>query len=244
MTTYNEVNKKIDLLVSKSKFYSNKKQALDSIVGLLYNYCFTEETQTTFRNFPFIEVLKKPSNNFSYDEENSELLSDIIKNIIMIYKQSEPFTDVLTVLYGTTLKKDMGQHMTPSNLAFSLNKFIDNTEKDLKENNTISFYDPACGTGALALGKLRYVLKNYGKEAVERHDIFLCDIDEKMCIASAVNLELNCLMHNINYNQLMIYNTNSIHLYPEKKESNELIFLLLIPNFLKHRKLEKQKEAA
>lgn len=246
MKNYNQISKKIDLLVSKSKFYSNKKQALDSIVEQLYNLTFSSLLQKNCRQFSFVEVLKKPSRNFSYDVENEELLTSIINDVLNLYVESEPFTDILTILYADCLKYELGQHMTPEDLSDLLSELIDNTEQQLDENNTISFYDPACGTGALALGKLRYIYKKYGKETVERHDIFLCDIDEKMCIAAAVNLELNCLTHNINYNQITIYNSNSLLLdFNNIKEDD--IFLVLIPNFLKHRKvrkLEKQKKVA
>lgn len=230
------INKNIDILVNHSKHITSKKQAIEIAIDCLYQLALTRDLQFSFRKFPFCEKITKLSKQEKFPEKEEELIYSIVAEIYEIYENSEPFSDILTDLYGNVLNYSLGQHMTPPDIAEALPAFFD-TENQIGEKlnsqNTISVFDPACGTGGLLLGKCRFILKKYGKEALSRIDIFSNDIDQKMCISTVVNLELNSLIHKIPYNQLTVYNENALITdYDENTEP----FYLIIPDLMRHRK--------
>lgn len=231
---YTSLNKEITKLAEYSKHLSSKHYVLEAIISHAYNFCFTEIAQYGARPFPYIPKLTKISYYEAKDEKEEELLVKCLVLLCKLYKNSEPFEDVLTNLYGPMLGTKLGQCMTPPDLSsvlFHLTDSNNELEKHLEKNNTFSIYDPTSGTGSLLLGSLREIYSKYGKETLEKIDLFACDLDMKMCIATAVNLELSSLSHRINYNQLTIYNENSL-LGPNR----ENIFLEILPNRLLHKK--------
>jgi len=230
------INKNIDILVNHSKHITSKKQAIEVIVYYLYHLALTKDLQVSSRKFPFCEKITNIPEPKNITPKEKEIISLIVEDIVKLYVDSEPFSDILTDLYGNVLNYSLGQHMTPPDIAEALPTFFD-TENQIGEKlnsqNTISVFDPACGTGGLLLGKCRFILKKYGKEALSRIDIFANDIDQKMCISTVVNLELNSLIHKIPYNQLTVYNENALITdYDENTEP----FYLIIPDLMRHRK--------
>jgi len=242
------INKNIDILVNHSKHITSKKQAIEVIVYYLYHLALTKDLQVSSRKFPFCEKITKIPEPKNVTPKEKEIVSLIVKDIVKLYVDSEPFTDILTELYGKVLNYSLGQHMTPPDLAELLPALMDTDnqiEERLKTQNTTSVFDPACGTGGLILGKCRYILKKYGKDTFSHIDFFANDIDQKMCIATVANLELNSLIHQIPYNQLTVYNENALITdYDNDTEP----FYLIIPNLMRHRKTrmlyEYEKQAA
>lgn len=242
------INKNIEILVNHSKHITSKKQAIEVVVHYLYCMALTKDLQVSSRKFPFCEKITKIPEPKNITPKEKEIISSIIEEIAKAYANSEPFSDILTELYGKVLNYSLGQHMTPPDIAEVLPALMD-TENQIGEKlnsqNTISVFDPACGTGGLILGKCRYILKKYGKDAFSRIDFFANDIDQKMCIATVANLELNSLIHQIPYNQLTVYNENALITdYDNDTEP----FYLIIPDLMRHRKTrmlyEYEKQAA
>lgn len=242
------INKNIDILVNHSKHITSKKQAIEIAIACLYLLAIDRDLQFSFRKFPFCEKITKLSKQEKFPEKEEELIYAIVAEIYEIYENSEPFSDILTDLYGEVLNYSLGQHMTPPDIAEVLPALMD-TENQIGEKlnsqNTICVFDPACGTGGLILGKCRYILKKYGKDAFSRIDFFANDIDQKMCIATVANLELNSLIHQIPYNQLTVYNENALI---TDFDNDTEPFYLIIPNLMRHRKkrmlYEYEKQAA
>jgi len=242
------INKNIDILVNNSKNITSKKQAIEIAITHLYHLALTRKVQFSFRTSPFCEKITKVDPPITTTQQEDKLLTEIVAGIFNIYLKSEPFTDVLTELYGNVLNYKLGQHMTPADIAEALPEFMDTDNQigeQLNSQNTISVFDPACGTGGLILGKCRYILKKYGEDTLSRIDLFVNDIDQKMCIATVANLELNSLIHQIPYNQLTVYNENALITGFDKDTEP---FYLVIPNLMRHRKTrmlyEYEKQAA
>ncbi|MFY3621223.1 N-6 DNA methylase [Achromobacter xylosoxidans] len=234
---YTTLQKNIKELVSKSKMITTERKAIGVMLCHAYNFALTTTVQYGSRQFPHCSKITEP---FVYEPKSDaeiELLVKCLTSFVSLYKNSEPFEDVLTNIYAEHLDFKLGQHMTPPDLSRLLFQIIDSSdgiESHLKTNNTFSIYDPTSGTGSLAMGALQGIYKKYGKEVLSRIDVFLCDIDFKMCIASLVNLELSSLSHQLDYNQLTVFNQNSLLDFEEKNK-----FVEIIPNFLKHRKVRK-----
>lgn len=235
---YSKFTKSVKALHNYSKHISTETQAIEIVLAHTYCFALNKTIQTGMRPFVASPAITKVGDLYTpKDDTEHSMIWESLKELTKLYKESRPFEDVLTNVYGGYLGFKHGQHMTPPDLASALFYIMDSDNhigKRLSENNTFSFHDPACGTGSLALAQLRGTLEKYGEEALERTDIFLCDIDKKMCLASTVALEMSSLQHGINYNQLTIYNQNSLlELKPENK------FLEIIPNALKHKKVRK-----
>ncbi|MFY2797909.1 N-6 DNA methylase [Achromobacter xylosoxidans] len=232
---YTTLQKNIKELASKSKYLTDEKSVIEAVLGHAFNFALCLPVQNGARQFPYCTKNTKISYYNPKNDTEQELLVKCLTTFTELYKNSEPFEDVLTNIYAEHLNFKLGQHMTPPDLSKALFSIIDSTnsiESHLKTNNTYSFYDPTAGTGSLAMGALQGIYEKYGEEGLSRIDVFLCDLDLKMCIASVVNLELSSLSHQLNYNQLTVFNQSSLVDLEEKNK-----FVELIPNYLKHRKV-------
>ncbi|KCZ76940.1 hypothetical protein H311_02059 [Anncaliia algerae PRA109] len=234
---YTTLQKNIKELANKSKFLTTERKVIGTMLCYAYNILLTDITQHGYRQFPYCTRSTKLELYKAKNDTENLLLLKCLKSFFELYKNSDPFEDVLTNIYAEHLNFKLGQHMTPPDLSkilFSITDSTNGIESHLKTNNTFSFYDPTSGTGSLAMGALQGIYKKYGEDVLARIDVFLCDLDIKMCIASVVNLELSSLSHKLNYNQLTVFNQSSLVDFEEKNK-----FVEIVPNYLTHRKVRK-----
>lgn len=145
------------------------------------------------------------SKYYDYTQAVSEITTSYLNEV-----KRKPFSDVLGELMAhinllRNGKRDKHcQHFTPTRISDVVSQMMD-TKPDQLEKTYLC--DIACGSGALALSKL----KNFKKKGQTKEiSIVLNDLDSFICKVATIQLECNNLLH-INYPiSYVIYNHDAL----------------------------------
>ncbi|HAS6095592.1 TPA: N-6 DNA methylase [Vibrio vulnificus] len=145
------------------------------------------------------------SKYYAYTQAVSEITTSYLNEV-----KRKPFSDVLGELMAhinllRNGKRDKHcQHFTPTRISDVVSQMMD-TKPDQLEKTYLC--DIACGSGALALSKLKDFKK---KGQIKEVSIVLNDLDLFICKVATIQLEVNNLLH-INYPiSYVIYNHDAL----------------------------------
>lgn len=230
-----KLDKAITNLVNKSKFISSRKQVIEVTLVLLYQMVASNIVQFGMRENPYCQkavMVDLPKDIEEYAEE----IYVIAKLIYDLYQNSEPFDDVLFHIFGSSLKYQLGQHMTPPKLAYALAKFVKSDKEIGTEPMLIS--DIACGVGGLLLSKLKTIYEDEGRDGIKRIEIVANDKDKLMCLATIIQIELHSLIHKIPYKSMCVYCSDAITQYSPDESKTDYRFYCVIPELGQYLKVD------
>lgn len=226
---------KLQEFVSQSKIVRGKKEAIEAVIHGAYSVVCDYSLQRFarpkcnmgFKNMSFL------LSEFNSNEKEYDLLQSSVQALLKIYAENEPFTDVLTEIYGQFLGYDKGQHMTPPDLASMLAMItLDGVEENFKGNHSFTIGDPTgCGTGAMILGSMKHIYEKHGKDGIAYCNFVGVELDRTLAMASVIQVELGSILHNIQFNRFEIYNENAL----TGNMSKDSLLYGVVPNMLRYR---------
>lgn len=230
----------LEALVTKSKNIRNAKEGIEAVIHHAYFILSTGQLQMFARPFGKVACLKDLTSVavFTRSEEEFDLLTTATNSLLAIYASNEPFTDVLTELYGQYLGYDKGQHMTPSDLSALLVELsLAGIKEQMNGENAIVIGDPTgCGTGAMILASIKHIYEKHGKEFLGYCDFVGVELDRTLAMATVVQVEFGSIMHNIHFNKFEVFNANCITEYT----NNETLLYRVVPNQLRYRRVKSE----
>lgn len=194
------------------KFITNKRQAIDAVMQLAYRTVFTYEFQRQTRHFPHCYAAAPIAMPPFKGKEQEDIAGQCLNELLSLYVDAEPFEDMLIHVYGELLSFELGQHMTPPDVAKACamlmlsmrGKAYFDSEKE------ISISDPACGTGALLLAQLAQIHSHFGDENLAKVIVHANDIDQSMCMATSLQLELHSIIKSLPYRRLIVHQSHAL----------------------------------
>ncbi|MCW5156433.1 MULTISPECIES: DNA methyltransferase family protein [Burkholderia cepacia complex] len=240
-----EIYKQITELNRVSKQCQSPKQAVDDMMQLVFN--LISQPSFSALQFPnsFVwanESLLRVLDRYMDDTQAWEILVELTNEYMALVKDSEPFTDLLSVNYGDSgLSKALGQFLTPPCVAKALPAFLgaDKCEK-LERGEHIAIAELCSGAGTLMLSMLEQIYQAYPNRMNQVHVVAM-DLDPNMVRMTSVQIALSALVHGIELGSFEVFWGNAIvdYLYAEDKDTRGFIFT---PNQDNHRALMKQFE--
>lgn len=167
-----------------------------------------------------ILILGKPliteNYNFRLNAERLEFIDEAFRIYAEIVKESEPFTDVLSILHEEILLtggrgEGLGQFFTPPDLARSLALMLFNETTEYP-SGIISIGEPCCGAGSLALSPLQTLYKAHPERLRDVH-LFLNDLDTLAVKSAVLQVLMTCLYHDVELGKLEVFNANILTEY-------------------------------
>ncbi|HFZ2576818.1 TPA: N-6 DNA methylase [Pseudomonas aeruginosa] len=141
---------------------------------------------------------------------------DLVEKAVITYmnmvKESEPFTDILSMVHEEILLtgrrgERLGQFLTPPDLANLLSELV-MTDEDIRSMDKVkTLSEPCCGSGSMILAPLARMAK-VDRSKVRYVQVMLNDIDTLMCKVATLQVVASSMMHAIKFNSLMVYNCN------------------------------------
>lgn len=145
---------------------------------------------------------------------DTHALADAVRLYTGIVAASEPFSDILTRIYEEILLDGRSgdgkaQFFTPRDLSSGGAELLID-DSDIRSWDRVKrICDDTCGAGSLPLGLLSRI---YGvsKSKMKYVILYLNDIDELACKASALQILSSLVLHNIKINGLYLHRSNVI----------------------------------
>lgn len=215
-----ELSKKIEKLCSVSKVTSDPKQVFDHLMVMGFNLLNHGALNLVCKTFNVLECNQDTVIELSMYKKDLrawELLQECFTAYMHEIRQSEPFDDVIGLQYDEYLGKVLGQFLTPKDIADALVyiNMMGSLEEHIKNKEHFDIQDMCVGAGALPLGALRAILKEFGEEGLRYSHLFLNDIDLNMVRMSAVQIIFPAIMHSKRIGSVHITNFNAITQYEE-----------------------------
>ena len=226
-----EFSKKVKLVCSKTnRMNLQPKQVIEDVINhccfILINKEFITDTfpRTLFQ---FSKDMIPNIKHYKEEPTAHTIIKELCTDYIALMMHSEPFTDVLGMLYDEHLGQVLGQFLTPPDVAdvlaaitYGLNPITDD----------FNLTDPCgCGAGSLLLGSLRYIYNTHGKEGISKTHVMAVDLDVNMVRMATVQIVLNSILHNTPLASFKISRGNAISQYTAIN-NNELVAFWWMPN--------------
>ena len=212
----------------------NTKQVIDDLMQMLCNL-ISEDIfiKSAFKNTVIScnddfrsELTYYKKNPVAWDE-----LQVLAEMFMQAVKDSEPFTDLIGMLYDINIKgnKNLAQFLTPPKVAFGCAKILMSSTGPITEPVKVGD-NAGCGAGGLILGLLRATLNMCGKDSIKNMDVVAVDIDINMVKMTTVQVVLNSVFHNISVRSFSSHRANMITEYRAYNEGKQVAYLW-IPNY-------------
>lgn len=148
------------------------------------------------------------------DSKTSIAIERAVTHYLHMVRQSEPFTDLLSMLHEEILLtrrrgERLGQFLTPNDLAMALTGLMmdDDSIRSIRSVKSIS--EPTCGVGSLILAPLARIAA-VDPSKISLMDVMVNDVDTLMCKATAVQLLASSMMHQLPFYKLKVFNCDLI----------------------------------
>lgn len=148
------------------------------------------------------------------------LVEKAVITYMNMVKESEPFTDILSMLHEEILLtgkrgERLGQFLTPPDLSNLVSELL-MTDDDIRSMDTVKVLsEPCCGSGSMILAPLARIAK-VDRSKVRFMRVMLNDIDTLMSKAATLQVVASSMMHGIKLNRLMVFNCNLITEWSKK----------------------------
>jgi type I restriction-modification system DNA methylase subunit len=213
-----DFSKKIERICQISNQRTRPKQVLDDLIQLNFNL-LTEPRFQVKANFGgaywYEDGLRNELTSYKKDLKAWQILQELSLDWVRAIAENEPFTDIFNTIYDQYLGETLGQFLTPIDVAQALAAIANPT---VPENESITLGDPCgSGVGSLILSQLQHIHQNQGKAALRRVNVIAMDLDYRMVQATAVQVGLNCLVHQVKLESFHVHHGNTITDYDTRK---------------------------
>ncbi|MGF6348161.1 N-6 DNA methylase [Variovorax sp. W2I14] len=226
MTLDKEFYRIIENVARKAKHTSSKQQVFKDVIQIGFNSVIQgmkyHPYQAKWHPSLFVEMAPY--------KVQPELFNELGRAVVMWFsaiKDSAPFTDVLGSSYDEHLGHELGQFLTPPDLAALLAQLIftdDNLESKFKAGEAITVGDDmGCGAGSLLLAWLKASSERFGPAALERVFVVARDMDPSMVQLTAVQIFHSAVFHNVALGGLQVQWGNAL-LEPSSQAGYQAVF--------------------
>jgi type I restriction-modification system DNA methylase subunit len=178
-------------------------------------YSESEIGNCLFIKKPIIDVAER----FIVDEDKTRKIDVAYRLYAELVKDSEPFTDVLSMLHEEVLltnrKGDgLGKYFTPPDISSLVADLLIADSSELPKD-VIRICEPCCGAGALALSPLHAIQKLHQSQPERIQDVHLLlnDIDPLAIKSALLQVLMTCIYHDIELHRIDVYNANLLTEY-------------------------------
>lgn len=154
---------------------------LEVIARTLQNSVFQVEKEE--------EIIARICAKYDPKENIRDFFAEILADLV-IAMERHPFTDILGPIHMNLASNEaLGQFFTPQSLCDLMNELVmQDQPKQEETDNTNTFYEPACGMGAIALSHAKYA----HRDGVLNKTQFSCvDIAPNCVYGTYIQLALN-----------------------------------------------------
>lgn len=156
---------------------------------------------------------------------DTHALADAVMLYTELVASSEPFSDVLSSVYEEILLDGRSgdgkaQFFTPNDLSKAIAQLLLPMGEINAWNVIKRIGDDTCGSGSLPLGGLNRIYK-VNRSKLKYVALFLNDVDELACKATALQILSNIVIHRIKINAMYLHNCNVI---TEWRKPNTIMF--------------------
>lgn len=213
-----DFSKKIERICQLNNYRTKPKDVLDDLIQLNFNL-LTElqfQAKANFGGAYWVEPgLRKELSTYKNEPKVWETLQELSLDWLKAIAEHEPFTDVFNVIYDPYLGDTLGQFLTPVDVSQTLAAIHNPT---VPENESYTLGDPCgSGVGSLVLSLLQHIHTKQGKQALRRVNVIAMDIDHRMVKATAVQVGMSCLVHQIKLQSFSVHHGNAIMDYDARK---------------------------
>ncbi len=152
---------------------------LEVIARTLQNAMFQVEKEK--------EIIARICAKYDPKENIRDFFAEILADLV-IAMERHPFTDILGPIHMNLASNEaLGQFFTPQSLCDLMNELVMQPKQE-ETDNTHTFYEPACGMGAIALSHAKYAQR----DGVLNKTQFSCvDIAPNCVYGTYIQLALN-----------------------------------------------------
>lgn len=213
-----DFSNKIERICQLSNHRTKPKDVLDDLIQLNFNLLTELEFQTIANlggAFWVEPGLRKELSTYKNEPKAWETLQELSLDWLKAIAEHEPFTDIFNAIYDPYLGDTLGQFLAPVDVSQTLAAINNPT---VPENESITLGDPCgSGVGSLVLSLLHHLHHKQGRQALRRVNVIAMDIDHKMVQATAVQVGLSCLVHQIKLKSFHVHHGNTITDYDTRK---------------------------
>jgi hypothetical protein len=215
MTLDKEFYRIIENVARKAKHTSSQQQVFKDVIQIGFNSVIQgmkyHPYQVQWHPSLFVEMAPY--------KVQPELFNELGKAVVLWFsaiKDSAPFTDILGSSYDEHLGHELGQFMTPPDLAtqlaeLNLSLSAKNFEADLWAGEVITVGDiTGCGAGSLLLAWLKAFTERFGAPALKQVAVSAIDLDSTMVQLTAVQIFHSAAFHNLALGGLEVHWGNAI----------------------------------
>jgi type I restriction-modification system DNA methylase subunit len=188
----------------------NKKQVFDDLIQLTFNTVFSAALQKhpLFKTEYTVHTsLINELTDYKNNAKAWELLIEASQNFMELFVDSEPFTDVLGLMYDEYLGETLGQFFSPSDVA----RVVAELSFAVADKPPKSISDTCgCGSGSLILGQLATIYKKYGAEALSNIEVVGMDIDIRMVQLTSIQIVFSAMVHKLPIQSLEMHHGNTL----------------------------------
>lgn len=197
---HKEFYRKLESITKKAKHTSSAKKIFEDLIQATFNSLIDSSEFTPYK-LNFDPRLRRELTAYKTQPELWNELGELSCIWLSAIKKSAPFTDVMGSVYDEHLGQQLGQFLTPPDLAeavaainVALSK--DKIEADLKAGEPITMGDPnGCGAGSLLLAWLRAFIAQHGEENLMSVVVEGQDLDASMVQLTAIQLYCGAVFH-------------------------------------------------
>lgn len=215
MTLDKEFYRIIENVARKAKHTSSQQQVFKDVIQIGFNSVIQGMKYHPYQAqwHPSLFVEMAPYKN------QPELFNALGRAVVLWFsaiKDSAPFTDVLGSSYDEHLGHELGQFMTPPDLAaqlagLNLSLSAKNIEAHLWSGEVFTVGDiTGCGAGSLLLAWLKAYNERFGEPALKQVAVGAIDLDPAMVQLTAVQIFHSAVFHNLALGGLEVHWGNAI----------------------------------
>lgn len=151
-------------------------------------------------------------------EEAKPIVEGCVRAYLRAVQLNEPFTDVLGSVYMTLAsrwgQKALGQYFTPQPIARMMAQMTYDGLATPADGRLLRTCDPACGSGVMMLAFLQTVIEREGPAGLLRWSVTGIDIDVTCARMCAVQLLVNCMVHEFAIGEIVVMRGDSLSSRP------------------------------
>lgn len=130
--------------------------------------------------------------------------------------------DILGPVYqevsGQGQKRWMGQYFTPQPIARMMaNMTLAGMQSGRDPNRLTTIFEPCSGSGVMLLAMCQEIIQSQNVQALAGYSFTAIDLDGYCARMTAVQLLVNCYVHNLTFGEVLVYQGNS--LFPDSELS-------------------------
>lgn len=204
---------------------TNARQVIDDLMQLACNL-ITEPAfiPGAFKNtlYCYRDGFRNELSHYKEEPKAWALLQELYFDYQRAILDNEPFTDIVGMMYDENIgKNDMGQFLTPPDLANNLMPFLIGAVAPKIVEPTRIGDICGCGAGSLILGQIKGFIQGQGEEVAKHLHVVGVDLDVRMVRMTTAQVVLSSIFHRIPLGSFTSYRANAITEFGYTAEEDE-----------------------